>query len=120
TASMSSMLALAAAREAHPELKIRELGMAGRGDLPVLKVYTSEHAHSSIEKGALALGIGSANVVKVGCDDRLRMRGDLLEKAMAGDIAAGALPIACVATVGTTGVASIDPVGEVATICKSH
>ena len=120
TASMSSMLALAAAREARPELKIRELGMAGRRDLPVLRVYTSEHAHSSIEKGALALGIGSANVVKIGCDDQYRMRGDLLQKAMAADIAAGALPIACVATVGTTGVASVDPVREVASVCKSH
>ena len=120
TASMSSMLALAAAREAHPELKIRELGMAGRRDLPVLKVYTSDQAHSSIEKSALALGIGSANVVKIGCDDRYRMRGDLLHNAIAADVAAGALPIACVATVGTTGVASIDPVPEIAAICKAH
>lgn len=120
TASISSMLALAAARESRPELKIRELGMAGRRDLPVLKVYTSEHAHSSIEKGAIALGIGSANVVRIGCDDQFRMRGDLLQRAMVSDIAAGALPIACVATVGTTGVASIDPVKEIAATCKSH
>lgn len=120
TASMSSMLALAAAREARPELRIRELGMAGRRDLPVFKVYTSEHAHSSIEKGALALGIGSANVVKIGCDAQFQMRGDLLQKAIAGDIAHGALPIACVATVGTTGVASVDPVPEIAAICKAH
>jgi len=95
TASMSSMLALAAAREAHPELRIRELGMAGRRDLPVLKVYTSDQAHSSIEKSALALGIGSANVVKIGCDDQYRMRGDLLHTAIAADVAAGMLPIAC-------------------------
>ncbi len=120
TASMSSMLALAAAREARPELKIRELGMAGRSDLPAFRVYTSEHAHSSIEKGALALGIGSANVVKIGCDDEYRMRGDLLRQAMATDIAAGARPMACVATVGTTGVASIDPVREIAAICQAH
>lgn len=120
TASMSSMLALAAAREARPELKIRELGMAGRRDLPVFKVYTSEYTHSSIEKGALALGIGSANVVKIACDDRFRMRVDLLQNAMASDVAAGALPIACVATVGTTGVASIDPVSEIGAVCRRH
>ena len=120
TASMSSMLALAAARESRPELRIRELGMAGRRDLPTLRVYASEHAHSSIEKGALALGIGSANVIKIGCDDRFRMRGDLLGEAIARDVAAGALPLACVATVGTTGVASVDPVPEIAAICKSH
>ena len=119
TASMSSMLALAAAREARPELKIRELGMAGRPELPVLRIYTSEHAHSSIEKGALALGIGSANVVKIGCDNEFRMRPDLLRTAIERDVAGGALPIACVATVGTTGVASVDPVSEIAAICKS-
>jgi len=120
TASMSSMLALAAAREARPELKIRELGMAGRPELPVLRIYASEYAHSSIEKGALALGIGSANVVKIGCDDLFQMRGDLLQRAIAADVAAGALPIACVATVGTTSVASIDPIAEIAAICKQH
>jgi aromatic-L-amino-acid/L-tryptophan decarboxylase len=119
TASMSSMLALAAAREARAELKIRELGMAGRRDLPTLRVYTSEHAHSSIEKGALALGLGSANVVKIMCDDEFRMRPAALRQAIEEDLAAGSLPIACVATVGTTGVASIDPIPEIAAICRS-
>ena len=118
TASMSSMLGLAAAREAKPELRIRELGMAGRADLPVLRVYCSEHAHSSIEKGALALGIGSSNVVKIEADDQFRMRPESLRAAIERDTAAGHLPIACVATVGTTGVASTDPVPAIAEICK--
>jgi aromatic-L-amino-acid decarboxylase len=65
TASMSTMLALAAAREARPELDIRERGMAGRADLPTLRVYASELAHSSEEKAALALGLGAQNVVKI-------------------------------------------------------
>src|SRR6266567_320339 len=49
TASIASMLALAAAREARPELAIRERGMAGRSDLPRLRVYASEHVHSSVD-----------------------------------------------------------------------
>src|SRR5512140_3446562 len=65
TASISSMLALAAAREARPEREIRERGMAGRTDLRRLRVYASEHVHSSVDKGALALGIGLENVVKI-------------------------------------------------------
>ena len=56
TASISTMFAMAAAREARPELQIRERGMAGRTDLPRLRVYCSSHAHSSVDKGALALG----------------------------------------------------------------
>ena len=118
TASISTMLALVAAREAKPELGIRERGMAGRGDLPTLRVYCSEHAHSSVDKGVLTIGLGLANVVHVACDDQFRMRPDELARAMADDRAAGMLPIACVATVGTTSIASIDPVREIAAACR--
>jgi aromatic-L-amino-acid decarboxylase len=116
TASISSMLALAAAREAKG-LGIRERGMAGRDDLPRLRVYTSEHAHSSIDKGALTLGIGLENVVHVGVDEAFRMRPELLAAAIAADRAKGWIPLACVATVGTTSTTSIDPVPAIADIC---
>jgi aromatic-L-amino-acid decarboxylase len=119
TASMSTMLALAAAREAKP-LDIRERGMAGRPDLPVLRVYVSELAHSSVEKGALALGIGARNVVKIETDDEFRMRPIALRQAIEKDRKNGMLPLACVATVGTTGVASIDPVPDIAVVCSDH
>ena len=118
TASISSMLALAAAREAKPELEIRERGMAGRTDLPRLRVYASPHAHSSVDKAALALGLGLENVVKIADDEEFRMRPDALERAVAADRAAGYLPLACVATVGTTSMSSIDPVPSIAEICR--
>ncbi|MDB4880931.1 MAG: aromatic amino acid decarboxylase [Gemmatimonadetes bacterium] len=120
TASISTLLALAAAREAKPELGIRARGMAGRADLPVLRVYCSEHAHSSVDKGALTLGIGLDNVVHVACDAEFRMRPDALETAIAADVARGWLPLACVATVGTTSTTSIDPVRSIAAICRRH
>jgi aromatic-L-amino-acid/L-tryptophan decarboxylase len=119
TASMSTMLALAAAREAKG-LDIRECGMAGRPDLPVLRVYTSELSHSSVEKAAIALGLGSKNVVKIETDVEFRMRPIALRSAMEQDRKAGLLPIAAVATVGTTGVASVDPVADVASVCTDH
>jgi aromatic-L-amino-acid decarboxylase len=117
TASISTMLALAAAREAKPELAIRARGMAGRPDLPTLRVYCSEQAHSSVDKAALALGLGLENVVKIPCDAQFRMRPDALEEAIAADRAAGRLPLACVATVGTTSTSSIDPVPAIVAIC---
>src|SRR5215208_4399289 len=92
TASISTLLALAAAREARPELAVREKGMAGRGDLPVLRVYCSEHAHSSVDKGAITLGLGHENVVKVPVDDAFRMRPDALAELVAADRARGFLP----------------------------
>jgi aromatic-L-amino-acid decarboxylase len=115
TASINVFLALAAARESLG-LNIRGEGMTGR-DLPPLKVYISELTHSSAEKGALALGFGQKNVVKIPVDDALRMRPDVLEEAIARDRAAGAIPCAIVATVGTTSFASVDPIraiGEIA------
>jgi len=117
TASISSMLALAAAREAKPELDIRARGMAGRADLPRLRVYASIHAHSSIDKAVLALGLGLDNVVHIDVDDAFRMRPDALAAAIADDSSRGFLPLACVATVGTTSVTSIDPVPAIAEIC---
>lgn len=115
TASINSFLALAAARESIG-LDIRGKGMTGR-DLPPLRVYSSDQAHSSIEKAALALGIGANGVVKIESDDAFRMKPEALEAAIARDRAAGALPFAIVATTGTTSTASVDPVrriGEIA------
>jgi aromatic-L-amino-acid/L-tryptophan decarboxylase len=116
TASINSFLALAAAREALG-LGIRSEGMTGR-NLPPLRVYCSEHAHSSIEKGALALGFGKSGVVQVESDDALRMRPDLLEAAIARDRAQGALPCCVVATTGTTSTGSVDPVPAIAKIAQ--
>jgi aromatic-L-amino-acid decarboxylase len=116
TASINSFLALAAAREALG-LNIRSEGMTGR-DLPPLRVYCSEHAHSSIEKGALALGFGKSGVVQIESDDALRMRPEALEAAVARDRAAGALPCCVVATTGTTSTGSVDPVSAIAQIAQ--
>lgn len=117
TASISTMLALAAAREAHPGLRVREEGMAGRPDLPTLRVYTSEQSHSSIDKGAITLGFGHRNVVHIPTDAEFRMRPDALSAQIAADRAAGMLPLAAVATVGTTSTTSVDPVADIAAIC---
>jgi aromatic-L-amino-acid decarboxylase len=119
TASSSTMSALAAAREA-AGLDIRRRGMAGRGDLPPLRVYASVEAHSSVEKACIALGIGQEGLCKIATDEAFRMRPDLLEQAVAADLAAGVRPIAVVATVGTTSTTSVDPVPAIAELCRRH
>ncbi len=114
TASINSFLALAAAREyAAPEIRTRGFAAA-----PPLRVYCSEHAHSSIEKGALALGFGIDGVVKIAGDDSFAMSVDALEEAIARDRAAGNVPCAISATVGTTSSAAIDPVKRIAEIAR--
>jgi aromatic-L-amino-acid decarboxylase len=117
TASISTFYALAAAREAIG-LDIRARGMADRSDLPVLRVYCSEHAHSSIDKAVIALGLGHDHLVKIPVDDQFRMRPDALDAAIAADIARGFRPLAVVPCVGTTSTTSVDPVPEVVRIAR--
>ncbi len=119
TASTSTMYGLACAREA-AGLDIRTRGMAGRADLPPLRVYASAEAHSSVDKACITLGIGLDGLTKIATDDNLRMRSDLLAEAVEADLAAGVRPLAVVATVGTTSTTSIDPVPEIADICARH
>jgi aromatic-L-amino-acid/L-tryptophan decarboxylase len=116
TASINSFLALAAARE-QSGLGIRQEGMTGR-TLPRLRVYCSDQAHSSIEKGALALGFGVAGVRKIGSDADFRMDVGALERAIAEDRAAGVVPCAIVATAGTTSTASVDPIAAIGEIAE--
>jgi len=119
TASVSSMHAIAAARESL-NARIREDGMSGRTDLPLLRLYVSEQAHSSIEKAALTLGLGQRAVCKVETDAEFRMDASMLRKAIEEDKRAGALPFCVVATIGTTSTSSIDPLPLIADICAEH
>ena len=119
TASVSTLHAIAAAREGL-NLKIREIGMSGREDLPLLRVYTSEQAHSSVEKAVILLGLGQKGLRKIECDARFRMRPDKLREAIEADKANGFIPFCVVATVGTTSTTSIDPIPEIVPICEEN
>lgn len=114
TASTSSLVALTAARHRLPDLDVRERGLSGRPDAPPLVVYASDQAHSSIDKAAIVLGVGQENVRRVESDADFRMSVPALAAAIEADRAAGKLPMAVVATVGTTSSTSIDPVEEIA------
>src|SRR6476469_1810323 len=107
TASVSSMHAIAAAREG-VEMRIREEGMSGRQDLPLLRVYASEQAHSSIEKGIITLGLGQRALRKIPVDVDFRMSPTALRETIEEDKRDGFVPFCIVATVGTTSTSSID------------
>ncbi len=119
TASVSSMHAIAAAREG-VELRIREEGMSGRNDLPLLRVYASEQAHSSIDKGIITLGLGQRALRKIPADSEFRMDAKALAESIDEDKRNGMLPFCVVATVGTTSTSSVDPVPAIVEICEKH
>jgi aromatic-L-amino-acid decarboxylase len=116
TASTSSLTALAAARET-AGLDVAARGLAGR-EFQAPRVYTSEQAHSSIEKACMTLGLGRASVVKIPTDVDYAMDVVALERAIADDRAAGRTPIAIVATIGTTSSTAVDPVADIAAIAE--
>ncbi len=118
TASSSTLYALTAARDAAVDLRIREAGMAGRPELPALRIYCSADAHTSVDKAAITLGFGLDGLRHIPTDTEFRMDVRALEAAIAGDRAAGRRPIAVVATVGTTSTTAVDPVDDIAEVCE--
>ncbi|HMC30161.1 MAG TPA: pyridoxal-dependent decarboxylase, partial [Candidatus Angelobacter sp.] len=114
TASTSSMHAIVCARElVDPEARTA----GSRNDLVL---YTSDQSHMSIEKGAIAVGVGQQNVRKVPSDAEFRMRADALARMVEEDKRAGKRPFCVVATVGTTSSTSIDPVPLIADVAEKH
>jgi aromatic-L-amino-acid decarboxylase len=115
TASISTMQALACARE-QAGMQTRERGLAGT-TTPVMRVYASELVHSSIDKACITLGLGTSNLVKIPVNKQLQLRPDALEDAIKRDRAAGYLPISVVGVVGTTSAGSSDRIDSIADIC---
>ncbi len=118
TASSAALVALVAARERATGFASDSHGLAKTAR--TITCYTSDQAHSSIEKAARLAGIGKEFLRLIPVDARGAMRADLLEQEIARDRALGHLPAFVSATVGTTGVNGIDPVDDIARICRAH
>ena len=114
TASTGSLHAILAARElASPEVRLT-------GKHPPLILYASEHAHSSIDRGALAAGIGLENIRHVPSDEEFRMRPDALASMIAEDLTASRKPFCVVATAGTTSTTSVDSIAQIGAIARQY
>ena len=119
TASISTLHALAAARERAIPV-VRDRGLAGRDDLGRFRVYCSDQTHSSIDKSVILLGLGHQSLRKIPTDREFRMRVDALRAAIIEDRAEGITPLAVVATIGSTSTTSVDPLREIATLCSTE
>ncbi len=117
TASTSSLIALAAAREA-AGLDAATRGLAARADVARPRVYASAEAHSSIEKALMTLGLGRDALVRIPTNERFELDSGALAAAVERDRTAGAHPVALVATLGTTSSTSVDPVAAMADVAE--
>lgn len=112
--TLSNLQAIAVAR--NKALDYVQSGMGKNANRSV--IFCSEAAHSSIDKAAIVLGLGVNAVVKIPIDESSRMKPDLLKKELTHSINRNDIPICVIGTAGTTVTGSIDPLEEIAAICK--
>ncbi len=115
SASSATLAAMVTAREVATGFRSNHIGVPGN-----LRVYCSAEAHSSIEKGAGVCGIGRDNVRKIATDAQMRMDPAALRRVIEEDLALGNVPCMVVAAIGTTGTVAVDPLKEIAAICKQY
>ncbi len=115
TASSASLCAMLAARERATNYLSNRRGCDGK-----LVAYTSNQAHSSIEKAAMVAGIGMDNLRLLEVDERFAMRAEVLARQIQQDRQAGLVPFFVSATVGTTSSNALDPLPDIGTICREN
>jgi aromatic-L-amino-acid decarboxylase len=115
TASSASLCALLAARERATQFASNRRGCDGR-----LVAYCSTQTHSSIEKATKITGMGTDNLGQIEVDENFAMRPDALARQIEADLKAGLVPCFVCATVGTTSSNAIDPVREIADVCRRY
>ena len=119
--SQSNYMALLLARDAF--LQKHWNWSAQKSGLPPearrLRIFCSEVAHFTVEQAASQLGLRTDSVVRVAVDDRFRMSPAALRNSLDASRAAGQLPLAIVATAGTTDFGSVDPLPELASLAQA-
>ncbi len=116
--SMANLIALAVARHVKAGVDVRAAGVQGGG--PRLVLYVGEEGHSCLRKAVELLGIGSDNIRTIPADRRFRMRVPELEAAIRRDLQAGHRPLAVAASAGTVNTGAIDPLAEIAAVCRHY
>ncbi len=117
SASTATLAAILTAREKITGFRINDIGAASAG---TLRVYCSEQTHSSVEKAVKICGIGRDNLVKIPVKEDYSMDPEKLEEMISLDKKNKYIPCCVVATIGTTGPISIDPVKRIGEICNKH
>jgi len=117
--NMANMVGLYAARAAAAEWQVRAHGVAAGGARP-LRVYASRETHTWLQKATDLSGLGTDSVRWIDVDEELRMDVAALRRAIERDRAAGDLPMMVVGTAGSVSTGAVDPLGEIAELCRDE
>jgi glutamate/tyrosine decarboxylase-like PLP-dependent enzyme len=116
---MANMVGLFAARAAATAGAVRTQGVDGvTRDGGRLRVYTSAETHTWIQKAADLFGLGTDAIRWIATDGELRMDADVLRRQLGEDREAGDLPFLIIGTAGSVGTGAVDPLPELAAICR--
>jgi aromatic-L-amino-acid decarboxylase len=116
--NMANFIGFLAARRACADWDLRTAGMGAAPAQPL--VYTSADTHTWIQKATDLFGLGTDAIRWVATDDQRRMQPDLLQEMIATDLQEGHLPFCVVGTAGSVGTGAVDPLPEIAAICRRH
>jgi aromatic-L-amino-acid decarboxylase len=117
--NVANLVCLLAARKARLPWDVRTEGMAAGGGRAV-RIYASTEAHTWLQKAADLAGLGTDSISWIATDGELRIDVDALHAQLRGDEAAGALPLAVVATGGTVSTGAVDPLPELVALCRER
>lgn len=116
--NVANLIAFYAGRTAGAGEKIRARGWIAGARTP--RVYGSKETHTWIQKAADLSGLGTDSIRWIDTDDRLRMRVDALRRAIEEDRRMGDLPLLVVGTAGSVSTGTVDPLPEIAAVCREH
>ena len=117
--NMANVVCFLAARAAKARWNVREQGVAGP-TASRLRVYGSAETHTWIQKAADLGGLGTDAIRWIPTDTSLRMDANALRRQIAADTAGGDIPCLVVGTAGSVSTGAVDPLQEIAAICREH
>ena len=117
--NMANLVCFFAARAARCDWNVREEGLRGRGARP-LRAYASAETHTWIHKAADLSGIGTSAIRWIPTDADLRMDVAALRAQVEADVAAGDLPFIVAGTAGSVSTGAVDPLLDIAAVCREH
>jgi aromatic-L-amino-acid decarboxylase len=117
--NMANFVCFLAARRAKVEWNIRESGLAGDGSRR-LRIYAATGTHTWIQKAADLFGHGTDAIRWIETDQEQRMNPEALRRQVARDREQGEQPFIVVTTAGSVGTGAVDPLAEIASLCRDY
>jgi aromatic-L-amino-acid/L-tryptophan decarboxylase len=117
--NMANFVGFLAARANRADWDIRKVGLH-HSDAKNLRVYASSETHTWIQKATDLFGLGTDAISWLPVDQHQRMDTQVLRERLKDDLAQGVTPLLVVGSAGTVSTGAVDPLSEIAAVCREH